>query len=436
MMNRPQSPDIYHQVRLAAANYRASHVSLQLMELRCHQNTVDEYQEEVLEHLLQIEAAALPNLSLIQQQPEMNLKMRPLLLDFLMDVVNKLSLSKSTFPLTVNLIDRYCSTRIVKKAHYQLLGLTALWVACKNLDSKQKIPSLDDLCKMCCNCYQKRLFLEMEKHLLKSLNWNVSYPTFDAFIDLYISCVADDLAGSKLHLNDIKVLAVYICELIQFYPNTYFNYLSLQVSLAAFLTAILILALPVNVALVLNRINNLHHSSILAFPQYQLLFQQLIKILKCPPPSLKSKYFNELSRFIGLMRLLIAFTNENIEPVTPKNSVGRVPASYNGRLPPTPVSSNISPRAPVKFDMTMPAPIMHSPHLPSPNLPSPNISPQNNQLAFFQPPMLKDFDSSLSSINLMQRKRSHQLLGEENPTLETEDTLKRSRSTRPVFFIS
>lgn len=130
-MNRPQSPDIYHQVRLAAANHRASHVCLQLMELRCHQNTVDEYQAEVLEHLLHIESSALPNLSLIQQQPEMNLKMRPLLLDFLMDVVNKLSLSKSTFPLTVNLIDRYCLTRIVKKSHYQLLGLTALWVACK-----------------------------------------------------------------------------------------------------------------------------------------------------------------------------------------------------------------------------------------------------------------------------------------------------------------
>lgn len=435
-MNRPQSPDIYHQVRLAAANHRASHVCLQLMELRCHQNTVDEYQAEVLEHLLHIESSALPNLSLIQQQPEMNLKMRPLLLDFLMDVVNKLSLSKSTFPLTVNLIDRYCLTRIVKKSHYQLLGLTALWVACKNLDSKQKIPSLDDLCKMCCNCYQKRLFLEMEKHLLKSLDWNVSYPTFDAFIDLYITCAMPDLAGSKFHLNDIKVVSVYICELVQFYPNTYFNYLALQASLAAFLTAILILRLPVNVAQVLNRIN-LHHSTILAFTQYQLLFQQLLKILKCPPPSLKSKYFNELSRFIGLMRLLIAFTNENTEPVTPKNS-SLVRPSHNGRLPPTPVSSNISPRAPVKHDFVMAQGPVHSPYLPSPNLPSPNVSPQQYEHAFFRPPTVSDVDVSreLSTLSLNLRKRSHQLLVEENVDLVSEDTLKRTRSTRPVFFIS
>ena len=279
-------------------------------------------------------------------------------------------------------------------------------------------------------------FLEMEKHLLKSLDWNVSYPTFDAFIDLYITCAMPDLAGSKFHLNDIKVVSVYICELVQFYPNTYFNYLALQASLAAFLTAILILRLPVNVAQVLNRIN-LHHSTILAFTQYQLLFQQLLKILKCPPPSLKSKYFNELSRFIGLMRLLIAFTNENTEPVTPKNS-SLVRPSHNGRLPPTPVSSNISPRAPVKHDFVMAQGPVHSPYLPSPNLPSPNVSPQQYEHAFFRPPTVSDVDVSreLSTLSLNLRKRSHQLLVEENVDLVSEDTLKRTRSTRPVFFIS
>ncbi|EGV64375.1 hypothetical protein PSN45_003762 [Yamadazyma tenuis] len=410
------SPDFFHQIRLSNSSFKAANFNLQLLEFKSHSNVIKEYRIDMFNHLLSLESSTLPNLSLIQQQPEINLKMRPLLLDFLLDVINKLGLSKSTFPCTVNLIDRYCSTRIVKKQHYQLLGLTCLWISCKNLDSKYKIPNLSDLSKMCCNCYDKKLFLEMENHLLKSLGWVVSVPTFDSFIDLYLNLVTTFNNVSNQVLNDLKVLSLYICELIQFYPNIYFNYNTSLMSLTSLVISIKILNLNFNLNEFLKLLNSLIDVDDLndsdsdtkttdpvehfTYSKFSNLSKLLVKILKCPPPSLKLKYFNENSKFIKLMEKLINFTNVSLEPMTPKST---------SKLPPTPNSSNISPINEVLDNINLK-------NFKSSNqincLPSPN-SPQfvNN----IHPPMVHPND----------RKRA---LGTEG------GDLKRSKSV-PLLFI-
>ncbi|SGZ54896.1 CIC11C00000005674 [Sungouiella intermedia] len=316
------SPDMFHNVRVSQASYKASQINVQLSEYAAHKLLVDEYKEDMYMHLLALEHKTRPNLYLIQQQPEINLRMRPLLLDFLMDVIHKLNLSKSTFPLTVNIIDRYCSVRIVKKQHYQLLGLTALWIACKNLDSKFRIPTLNDLCKYCCHCYDKKLFLEMENHVLKSLGWQVDAPTFDAFIDMYIHTLAQSpfLAGSRNPhkvCNDVKVVAIYICELIQFYPNIYFNYTSPKIALLSVSFACMIREVgdrAFDVAAFLSLVASTSAEVILSQSEFDQAFALLIKVLKCPPPSLKTKYFNDGSRYLRLMKLLISFTKLHLAP--------------------------------------------------------------------------------------------------------------------------
>lgn len=396
------SPDFYHQIRLSNSSFKASNYNLQILEFKNHNQVIDEYKTDILNHLINLEFVTCPNLSLIQQQPEINLKMRPLLLDFLMDVINKLNLSKSTFPCTVNLIDRYCSTRIVKKQHYQLLGLTCLWISCKNLDSKYKIPNLNDLSKMCCNCYDKKLFLEMENHLLKLLNWIISVPTFDNFIDLFLNLISDS-TGNQI-LNDLKVLSIYICELIQFYPNIYFNYNPSLISLTSFIIAIRILNLNFNLNEFLKLLNSvieiddmdLKSNDFFTYSKFSNLFKLLLKILKCPPPSLKSKYFNENSKYIKLMEKLINFTNLTLEPMTPKT---------NSNLPPTPNSSNISPINDQLISKSIKFKVKDS-YLPSPN--TPNFNSQ------IHPPMLYP-----------TKKRS----------LETNDAvdLKRSKSVPLIY---
>lgn len=328
------SPIIFHNVRVSQAALKASNIKVQLAEYNAHKKQVDEYKLDIYEHLLELNETTKPNLHLIQQQPEINLRMRPLLLDFLMDVINKLNSSKATFPLAVNIIDRYCSVRIVKKQHYQLLGLTALWIACKSLDSKFRVPTLNDLCRYCCNCYDKKLFLEMENHVLKSLKWLVDAPTFDAFIDVYIHTLAASpfLAGSKNPhkvCNDVKIVAIYICELIQFYPNIYFNYSTPKIALLSVLLACLILNVSDNflVQAFLDYVYVLTLVAVVSVEEFCQAFGLLIKVLKCPPPSLKSKYFNKDLRFLNHMKLLVSFTLAHLAEDSLFSQAGTVPLS-------------------------------------------------------------------------------------------------------------
>lgn len=322
------SPDQLHHVRLAQASVKAAHIKVQLAEYHAHKRHVDEYKVDMFAHLFALDAKTRPNLSLIQQQPEINLRMRPVLLDFLMDVINKLNLSKSTFPLTVNIIDRYCLVRIVKKQHYQLLGLTALWIACKNLDSKHRVPVLADLCRYCCNCYDKKLFLEMESHVLKLFLWLVSAPTFDLFIDLCIHPLALGrlLAGSKSPhqtCNDIKVIALYVCELIQFYPNIYFNYTTPQIAVVAFALACMVVGvcLAQGVALLVHTVYRANCCEpVVADAELLHAVGLLTKVVKCPPPSMKAKYFGDDSRFLLLMKMLVGFS---LKPVVPPSDAVR-----------------------------------------------------------------------------------------------------------------
>lgn len=437
------SPDYFHQIRVSNSSFKASNFNLQLMEFRSHSLIIKEYQYDILNHLLDLEKSTLPNLSLIQQQPEINLKMRPLLLDFLMDVINKLNLSKSTFPSTVNLIDRYCSTRIVKKQHYQLLGLTCLWISCKNLDSKFKIPNLNDLCKMCCNCYDKKLFLEMENHLLKSLNWMISCPTFDSFIDSLLNLYSSFYPNiSNVTLNDLKVLSTYICELIQFYPNIYFNYNTSLISLTSFLTSIKILNLNLNLNEFLFNLNSLIEGNDelneveFTFSKYSNLSKLLIKILKCPPPSLKVKYFNDSSKFIKLMEKLINFTNINLEPVTPKNSSG------NSKLPPTPISNNISPKSNNKINQLHNYNKSFMNYLPSPNSPEFSVHPplvikgSSTNVTNTVDKTAGTSSNDMSNATILHRKRSREndiANGDELPDSSSDHELKRSKSVPLIY---
>lgn len=448
------SPDSFHHIRITNSSMKSSNINLQLMEYKSHNNSICEYKLDMLEHLLSLECKTLPNLSLIQQQPEINLRMRPLLLDFLMDVINKLNLSKSTFPLTVNLIDRYCSIRIVKKQHYQLLGLTCLWISCKNLDSKFKIPSLNDLCKMCCNCYDKKLFLEMENHVLKSINWLIGAPTFDSFIDFYLNLSHSSfLAGLKNNnklCNEIKVLSIYICELIQFYPNIYFNYNTSQVALTSFITSVLILDIKMfSLPQFLTLLYQVTQQEILTLSLFNNCFLLSVKVLKCPPPSLKLKYFNEDGRYIHLMKLLINFSNKNLN----KSPFVQKKHSANGSTTPkfyptTPTSSNISPKSVVSsggFDskgLSIDLNTGKHHHHQGTVLPSPKLSPpeSTNNKAYFNQPLVESLSTSSSTTSTASasshRKRSYEDLDIPRQPQSIELKRSKSMSTRPVFYIS
>lgn len=137
--------------------------------------------------------------------------MRPYLLDFLVEAHSAFQLLPETLFLTVNLLDRYCSKRVVYKRHYQLVGCAALLIAAKYGDRKEKVPTIKELKSMCCSLYDDDMFLQMEWHVLSTLDWTVGHPTVDSFLKLAVKDTIPD--------PETEHLALYILEMALFHRD-------------------------------------------------------------------------------------------------------------------------------------------------------------------------------------------------------------------------
>ncbi|KAF5958699.1 hypothetical protein HYC85_005924 [Camellia sinensis] len=67
----------------------------------------------------------------MDSQPEINEKMRAILVDWLIEVHNKFELMPETLYLTINIVDRYLASKTVMRRELQLVGISAMLMASK-----------------------------------------------------------------------------------------------------------------------------------------------------------------------------------------------------------------------------------------------------------------------------------------------------------------
>ncbi|KAF2148791.1 G1/S-specific cyclin CLN2 [Myriangium duriaei CBS 260.36] len=182
------------------------------------QLTADEYQDDVLDHMEAMEAETMPDVNSIDIQTEIEWFMRPYLLDFLLEAHHAFQLLPETLFLACNLLDRYCSRRVVYKRHYQLVGCAALLIAAKYGDRKDRVPTIRELKSMCCSLYDDDMFTQMEWHVLQTLNWMVGHPTVPSFLEMAVSEEPTDpqVEHMSLYLSEI---ALYHREFISVMPS-------------------------------------------------------------------------------------------------------------------------------------------------------------------------------------------------------------------------
>lgn len=149
--------------------------------------------------------ATLPDIASMDIQAEIQWFMRPYLLDFLIEAHNAFGLLPETLFLAINLLDRYCSKRVVYKKHYQLVGCAALLIGSKYGDRKERVPVIRELKNMCGSQYDEDMFTQMEWHVLQTLGWVIGHPTIDSFLQ-----IAFDGANYD---SEIEHMACYISEI-------------------------------------------------------------------------------------------------------------------------------------------------------------------------------------------------------------------------------
>lgn len=120
------------------------------------------------------------------RQKEITRHMRSVLVDWLVEVQENFELNHETLYLAVKLTDMYlCKTKIAKDL-LQLLGATALFIACKY--DERIPPALDDFLYICDDAYSRNQFTDMERKVLKTVSFRLGVPLSYRFLRRFAKC--------------------------------------------------------------------------------------------------------------------------------------------------------------------------------------------------------------------------------------------------------
>jgi len=164
---------------------------------------VNEYVPEIVNQLFREEASFLPRPNYMDQQVDINAKMRAILIDWLIEVHMKYRLRPETLHLTVNIIDRYLSRVQVLRRNLQLLGVVAMFIASKFEEIDP--PRLSDFVYITDSTYTREDILHMECNVLTLLSFRIVVPTVAHFFDRMQQANSCDAVQREL--------ACYILEL-------------------------------------------------------------------------------------------------------------------------------------------------------------------------------------------------------------------------------
>ena len=181
-------------------------IELSNSELLAHYETIQEYQQDILSDMLAQSNKYKPNTKLIDQQPEMNpIETRTPTITFLYELSVMTRVTNGIFFQAVRLYDRYCSKRVVLKDQAKLVVATCLWLSAKTWggcnhiinnivvptggrfygpNPRARIPRLSELVHYCggSDIFDESMFLQMERHILDTLNWEVCEPMINDFV--------------------------------------------------------------------------------------------------------------------------------------------------------------------------------------------------------------------------------------------------------------
>jgi hypothetical protein len=150
---------------------------------RSNPQLVEEYIDDIFDHVKEIEFNFLPSPSYMKMQTDINEKMRAILIDWLVEVHLKFKLLPETLFLTINLIDRYLEKKITLRNRLQLVGVTAMLIACKY--EEIYAPEVRDFVYITDKAYTKEEILLMEGQMLSTLEYNITVPSSFRYLEFY-----------------------------------------------------------------------------------------------------------------------------------------------------------------------------------------------------------------------------------------------------------
>ncbi|KAL4579077.1 hypothetical protein LXL04_015212 [Taraxacum kok-saghyz] len=164
---------------------------------------VVEYIDEIFMHYKKQEVLSCISPTYMSKQHDITDRMRGILIDWLVEVHYKFELMEETLYLTVNLIDRFLERQTVSRKKLQLVGVTAMLLACKY--EEISVPIVEDFIVISDKAYTRTEVLDMEKEMVNTLQFNLSVPTPFVFTKRFLKAAQSQ--------KEMEALAFYLMDL-------------------------------------------------------------------------------------------------------------------------------------------------------------------------------------------------------------------------------
>lgn len=135
---------------------------------------VAEYVQEIFEYYKQLEETTMPNPEYMDHQEDLDWSMRGVLVDWLIEVHTRFRLLPETLFLAVNIVDRFLSSKVVPLDKFQLVGVTAMFIASKYEEVLS--PHIGNFVHVADNGFTVEEVLAAERYTLTALKYDLSYP--------------------------------------------------------------------------------------------------------------------------------------------------------------------------------------------------------------------------------------------------------------------
>lgn len=189
-------------------------VSVTTIDTKDKQNPqrVGEYAEEIFTYLRVVEKELSPSADYMTLQPDINFKMRAILVDWIVAMHAKYRLMTETLFLTVNLIDRYLEKRTILRNQLQLVGTSALLIACKYEEIYP--PETRDFIGITEKAYTKQQLVRMEADILNAISYRICIPTSWRFLERFSHLVHQDEVSFALsrYLLELSLMEYHMLK--------------------------------------------------------------------------------------------------------------------------------------------------------------------------------------------------------------------------------
>ena len=206
-----QNAKVKEKIRVNKENEKEKIIYFDITKIENNVQIPKEYINTIYYNLLSEENNGISpqaKYNYMNDQSEINERMRGILIDWLIEVHFKFGFTDETLYMTVSIIDRYLSSNQITKKNLQLLGITSLFISCKH--EEIDVPKINDFTYITNNAYDKNEVIQMEDDILKFLKFNLLYPSpikFFEYLSLHFNF------NKKMHMMGKYLMESFLLDI-------------------------------------------------------------------------------------------------------------------------------------------------------------------------------------------------------------------------------